>query len=81
LNDTFSASSIKLLGGYGLAADLGLVASIGPVMLGLSARDFGLEFKVGKFNAQDIIDSNINAFPLWEHKQLNSFLTMLQGLV
>ena len=64
LNDTFSASSIKLLGGYGFAADLGLVASIGPVMLGLSARDFGLEFKVGKFNAQDIIDSNINAFPL-----------------
>ncbi|HNP93736.1 MAG TPA: hypothetical protein PKO08_07750 [Rectinema sp.] len=64
LNETFSESSITLLGGYGFAADLGLVASIGPVMLGLSARDFGLEFKVGKFNAQDIIDSNINAFPL-----------------
>ncbi|HQK09935.1 MAG TPA: hypothetical protein PLX63_07825, partial [Rectinema sp.] len=29
-----------------------------------SARDFGLEFKVGKFNVQNIIDDNISAFPL-----------------
>jgi len=64
LNDTFSLSTITLLGGYGFAADVGLVAGIGPVMLGLSARDFGLEFKVGKFNVQNIIDDNISAFPL-----------------
>ncbi len=64
LNDTFSLSTITLLGGYGFAADVGLVAGIGPVMLGLSARDFGLEFKVGKFNFQNIIDDNISAFPL-----------------
>ena len=64
LNETFSESSITLLGGYGFAADLGLVASIGPVMLGLSARDFGLEFKVGNFNLQNIIDDNIKAFPI-----------------
>lgn len=64
LNETFSESSITLLGGYGFAADLGLVASIGPVMLGLSARDFGLEFKVGNFNLQNIIDDKIKAFPI-----------------
>ncbi|OQB99050.1 MAG: hypothetical protein BWX81_00029 [Spirochaetes bacterium ADurb.Bin110] len=64
LNDNFTASTITLLGGYGFAADVGLVAGIGPVMLGLSARDFGLEFKVGNFTAQNIIDDNIKAFPL-----------------
>ncbi len=64
LSDSFTASTITLLGGYGFAADVGLVAGIGPVMLGLSARDFGLEFKVGNFTAQNIIDDNIKAFPL-----------------
>jgi len=64
LNDSISYSSIKFLGGYGLAADAGLVFGIGPVMLGFTARDFGLEFKVGSFTAQDIIDKNIGALPL-----------------
>jgi hypothetical protein len=64
LNETFTASTITLLGGYGFAADVGVVAGLGPVMLGFSARDFGLEFKVGKFNVQNIIDDNISAFPL-----------------
>ncbi len=64
LNGSISYSSIKFLGGYGFAADAGLVFGIGPVMLGFTARDFGLEFKVGSFTAQDIIDKNIGALPL-----------------
>lgn len=35
LNDTFSLSTITLLGGYGFAADVGLVAGIGPDYVGL----------------------------------------------
>jgi len=38
LNDSFSASSITLWGGYGLLADAGLKAGIGPVMLGFAVR-------------------------------------------
>jgi len=64
LNESFSADTLNLYGGYGFAADAGLVFGIGPVMLGFTARDFGLEFKVGSFTAQDLIDNNISALPL-----------------
>jgi len=64
VNNTFSASSLDLLGGYGFAADAGIVLGLGPVMLGFTARDMGLEFKVGSFTAQDVIDDNISAFPI-----------------
>jgi hypothetical protein len=64
LNDTFSASSLTLLGGYGFAADAGIILGLGPVMLGFTARDFGMEFKVGDFTAQDVIDKQFSALPL-----------------
>ncbi len=64
LSDSFSASSLDLLGGYGFAADAGVLFGIGPVMLGFTARDLGLAFNVGSFTAQDLIDNNINALPL-----------------
>jgi hypothetical protein len=64
LSGSFSPSSLNLYGGYGFAADAGLVFGVGPVMLGFTARDFGLEFKVGSFTAQDLIDKNIGALPL-----------------
>ncbi len=63
-NESVDYSTLKLYGGYGFAADAGLVFGIGPVMLGFTARDFGLEFKVGSFNAQNLIDNNISALPL-----------------
>lgn len=63
LNDSFSPSSLNLYGGYGFAADAGLVAGIGPAMLGFTARNLGLAFKVGSFTAQDVIDYNISALP------------------
>ncbi|MEN6499576.1 MAG: hypothetical protein ABFC65_03460 [Rectinema sp.] len=64
LNESVDYSNLNLYGGYGFAADAGLVFGIGPVMLGFTARDFGLEFKVGSFTAQDLIDNNISALPL-----------------
>lgn len=64
VNNNFDPSTITLLGGYGFAADAGLIFGIGPVMLGFSARDLGLEFNVGSFTAQDFIDNNISALPL-----------------
>ncbi|SLM18834.1 conserved exported hypothetical protein [uncultured spirochete] len=63
LNDSFSPSSLDLFGGYGFAADAGLVFGVGPVMLGFTARDLGLEFKVGSLTAQNLIDSNVSALP------------------
>lgn len=64
LNDSFSPASLSLYGGYGYAADAGLIFGIGPLMLGFSARDFGMEFKVGNFTVQDVIDDQFNALPL-----------------
>jgi|ADurb_Gel_03_Slu_FD_contig_71_937571_length_2242_multi_2_in_0_out_0_2 hypothetical protein len=58
------ASSLNFYGGYGFAADAGLVLGLGPVMLGFSVRDLGLEFKVGSFTGQDLIDKNVSALPI-----------------
>jgi hypothetical protein len=63
-DDKLSLATLTLLGGYGFAADAGLVFGIGPVMLGFTARDFGLEFKVGSFTAQDVKDKGIGALPI-----------------
>jgi len=56
-----SASSFAFIGGYGFAADAGLIFGIGPVMFGFSARDLGLEFKVGSFTAQDLANGDFGA--------------------
>ena len=61
VNNDLDTSTIDFLGGYGFAADAGLVFGIGPVMLGFSARDLGLEFNVGSFTLKDIIDSGLSA--------------------
>lgn len=61
---TFSASTLDLIGGYGFAADAGIIFGVGPVMLGFSARDIGMEFKVGGFNAQDFLDNGLSALPI-----------------
>ncbi len=64
LAEDFDASSLNLYGGYGFAADAGLVLGLGPVMLGFSVRDLGLEFKVGSFTVQDLLDINVGALPV-----------------
>lgn len=56
-------SAFDLYGGYGFAADAGAVLNIGPVLLGFSARDFGLEFKMGKFTAEDLKSNGFGALP------------------
>lgn len=64
LNDTFSYDSLSLYGGYGYAADAGIILGLGPVMLGFTGRDFGMEFVVGEFTAQDVIDYQLGGLPL-----------------
>jgi len=64
LDNSFSPSDLTFFGGYGFGADAGVILGLGPIMFGFTARDFGLEFKVGQFTAQDIVDKTISAFPL-----------------
>lgn len=54
---------LDFIGGYGFAADAGLIFGIGPVMLGVSARDFGLEFNVGSFTSDDVTSNGLSALP------------------
>ncbi len=66
LNDYMANNSIPtldFLGGYGFAADAGLVAGIGPVMLGFTARNFGLAFNVGSFTSDDVQNQGLGALP------------------
>ncbi|MDH7483870.1 MAG: hypothetical protein QHH01_04505, partial [Spirochaetales bacterium] len=63
-NGSFQFSSLTMLGGYGFAADAGVVLSIGPLMVGFAARDIGMAFALEPFTAQDLADYGFSALPI-----------------
>ena len=55
--------SLKLYGGYGVAADAGAVLNVGPVLFGFSVRDLGMAFKMKEISVYDLTTGGFNAIP------------------